>query len=99
MLGEQPHTLRHWERSFGCPRPLRGPSGERLYSEEDIAVLRRIQHLLRVDRYTLPQAQRLFGADSQSQLRQLPPEAVKALSDVLQIALLLLEPREAAPKA
>ncbi|MCS7176487.1 MAG: MerR family transcriptional regulator [Candidatus Kapabacteria bacterium] len=61
LLGEQPHTLRHWERSFRQPRPRRGPMGERLYSEADIAVLRRIQHLLRVERYTLPQALRIVA--------------------------------------
>ena len=33
-------TLRSWERRYGWPRPSRGASGQRLYSERDVAVIR-----------------------------------------------------------
>jgi DNA-binding transcriptional MerR regulator len=33
-------TLRSWERRYGWPRPLRAPSGQRLYSDQDLAVIR-----------------------------------------------------------
>ncbi len=32
-------TVRAWERRYGVPRPERTPSGQRLYSEQDIAVI------------------------------------------------------------
>jgi DNA-binding transcriptional MerR regulator len=33
-------TLRSWERRYGWPRPLRAGSGQRLYSDHDVAVIR-----------------------------------------------------------
>jgi hypothetical protein len=39
-------TLRTWERRYGFVRPLRSPSGYRLYSEEDIARIQQVKYLL-----------------------------------------------------
>jgi DNA-binding transcriptional MerR regulator len=33
-------TLRSWERRYGLPRPWRAASGQRLYSDQDVAVIR-----------------------------------------------------------
>jgi len=33
-------TLRSWERRYGLPRPTRAASGQRLYSDEDVALIR-----------------------------------------------------------
>jgi MerR family transcriptional regulator, light-induced transcriptional regulator len=33
-------TLRSWERRYGWPRPRRAASGQRLYSDHDVAVIR-----------------------------------------------------------
>jgi len=33
-------TLRSWERRYGWPRPSRAASGQRLYSDQDVAVIR-----------------------------------------------------------
>jgi MerR family transcriptional regulator, light-induced transcriptional regulator len=40
------HTLRAWERRYGLPRPSRSAGTHRLYGIEDIALLRRVQHLI-----------------------------------------------------
>jgi MerR family transcriptional regulator, light-induced transcriptional regulator len=37
--GVQATTLRQWERRYGVPRPERSPSGYRLYSDDDIALI------------------------------------------------------------
>jgi hypothetical protein len=39
-------TLRTWERRYGFIRPLRSPSGYRLYSEEEIARIQQVKYLL-----------------------------------------------------
>jgi len=39
-------TLRVWERRYGFPKPLRDPSGERLYAADDVERLRLIKRLL-----------------------------------------------------
>jgi DNA-binding transcriptional MerR regulator/methylmalonyl-CoA mutase cobalamin-binding subunit len=41
--GVTPELLRAWERRYGVPSPARGPSGYRLYSEEDIRTVRWIR--------------------------------------------------------
>ena len=44
--GVSESRLRTWERRYGIPRPDRGPSGRRLYDEEDLAVIRRMASLV-----------------------------------------------------
>ena len=38
--GLKPHTIRAWERRYGLPMPSRSDGGHRLYSPQDIAVLK-----------------------------------------------------------
>lgn len=38
--------LRTWERRYGIPNPSRAPTGRRLYSEEDISLIRRMAKLV-----------------------------------------------------
>jgi len=45
ILGTQTHTLRYYER-VGIIRPFRSRGNIRLYSERDIALLRRIRTLM-----------------------------------------------------
>ena len=40
MVGLLPVTLRAWERRYGLPSPQRGDQGYRLYSEQDLNILR-----------------------------------------------------------
>jgi len=48
LLGTTPRTLRFYEEQ-GMLNPFRTAKGTRLYSEDDIARLRVIQHLVRLD--------------------------------------------------
>lgn len=45
LTGLSEEIIRAWERRYGVPRPQRTPSGYRVYSEADIAVLRRLKQL------------------------------------------------------
>jgi MerR family transcriptional regulator/heat shock protein HspR len=45
MLGTQPYTLRYYER-VGIIKPARSHGNLRLYSEEDLALLRRVMTLM-----------------------------------------------------
>jgi MerR family transcriptional regulator, light-induced transcriptional regulator len=44
-VGASPELLRAWERRYGLLRPSRTNGGFRLYSEEDVARVRRMQQL------------------------------------------------------
>ncbi len=46
LLGVKPFVLRFWETEFPQLQPIRTASGQRLYSDEHIELVRRIQHLL-----------------------------------------------------
>jgi MerR family transcriptional regulator, light-induced transcriptional regulator len=46
LTGIHPVTLRAWERRYGLIRPKRTPKGHRLYSGEDIELIRHILRLL-----------------------------------------------------
>ena len=54
-------TLRSWERRYGWPRPLRTPSGQRLYSDQDMAVIRFLDRR-RVEGMSLSQAAGLLSS-------------------------------------
>ncbi len=90
LLKEQPHTLRYWERQFQRPCPRRGASGERLYSEEDIAILRRIQHVLRVQRCTVHQAKQILGGSAEHS-STLSPAVAAVLRETLELMLFFLK--------
>lgn len=46
LTGVNPVTLRAWQRRYGLLKPLRAPSGHRLYSTTDIEQIRHILHWL-----------------------------------------------------
>jgi len=54
-------TLRSWERRYGWPRPFRAASGQRLYSDRDVAVVRFLDRR-RAEGMSLSQAAGLLRA-------------------------------------
>ncbi|WP_424140412.1 MerR family transcriptional regulator [Roseomonas chloroacetimidivorans] len=52
-LGIETHTLRFWESKFPQLRPMRRSGQRRYYRPADIAVVRVIDRLLRVEGYTI----------------------------------------------
>lgn len=46
LTGINPVTLRAWQRRYGLIKPARTEKGHRLYSEDDIALIRQILHWL-----------------------------------------------------
>ncbi|HEX2141530.1 MAG TPA: MerR family transcriptional regulator [Candidatus Limnocylindria bacterium] len=60
MVDTSPSALRSWERQ-GLVRPRRTRSGYRLYTDSDLAVLRRVRHM-RSERVSAPGIRRLIAA-------------------------------------
>jgi MerR family transcriptional regulator, light-induced transcriptional regulator len=50
MTGLSPVLLRAWERRYGILQPARGPGGHRLYTSDDLRVLRQAQSWIRSGR-------------------------------------------------
>lgn len=65
LLGLEPYVLRFWESEFPQLAPLRTEKGQRLYSEQDLELIRRIQNLLHDERLTIDGARRRLDESAQ----------------------------------
>lgn len=63
LLNLKTYVLRFWETEFSQLDPLRTEKGQRLYTERDIAVLRRIRHLLHERGLTIEGARRILAEE------------------------------------
>lgn len=96
-LNLQTSVLRFWEGEFPGLNPVRTPKGQRLYSEGDMALLRRIRSLLHEQGMTIEGARRVLAGESMPELaealavrspasddeaRRLLAEALKELSEI-----------------
>ena len=59
-LGVAPHILRYWETKFPQLRPLQRAGNRRYYRPADVALARRIHHLLSNEGYTVRGVQKLL---------------------------------------
>lgn len=62
------HVLRFWETRFFQVRPLKRGGGRRYYRPEDVALIKKIHHLLYSEGYTIKGVQKLLKGTSKAQL-------------------------------
>ena len=62
-LDIQPYVLRYWETEFPALSPSKSRSGQRVYSEKELAIIRRIKELLYGEGYTIAGAKKKLEAD------------------------------------
>lgn len=60
-LGVPQHILRYWETRFPQLKPLQRAGNRRYYRPGDVALARRIHHLLNRDGYTIRGVQQLLA--------------------------------------
>jgi len=58
LLDIQPYGLRYWETEFVALHPAKSQSGQRVYAEAEVAVIRRIKELLYDEGYTIAGAKK-----------------------------------------
>ena len=67
MLGENVSLVRYWSDNFGrFLKPHRNAKGNRMYTVEDIDVLKQIYHLVKVNGMTLAGAKKKMLEDRRS---------------------------------
>lgn len=64
LLNLKTYVLRFWETEFPQLAPLRTEKGQRLYTEDDLALLRRIQQLLHEQGMTIEGARRVLDGSA-----------------------------------
>lgn len=62
-LDIQPYVLRYWETEFPALKPSKSKSGQRVYSERDLEVIRRIKELLYDEGYTIAGAKKKLDSE------------------------------------
>ncbi|HVS16944.1 MAG TPA: MerR family transcriptional regulator [Thermoanaerobaculia bacterium] len=65
-LDIQPYVLRYWETEFPFLRAPKGSTGPRVYSEDELASIRRIKELLYDEGYTIAGAKKKLEAELES---------------------------------
>lgn len=76
-LGIQPYVLRYWETEFPALAPSKSRSGQRVYSEKELEIIRRIKELLYDEGYTIAGAKKKLEAELQSGTLGEPAEAAE----------------------
>jgi DNA-binding transcriptional MerR regulator len=80
-IGRPQHILRYWETRFPQLRPLTRAGNRRYYRPDDVALVRRIHHLLTDEGYTIRGVQKVLRArgggeeDFAPELAEAPPAA------------------------
>jgi DNA-binding transcriptional MerR regulator len=62
-IGRPQHILRYWETRFPQLRPLTRAGNRRYYRPDDVALVRRIHHLLSDEGYTIRGVQKLLAEE------------------------------------
>ena len=88
-LGIQPYVLRYWETEFPALAPSKSRSGQRVYSEKELEIIRRIKELLYDEGYTIAGAKKKLEAELASGTLGEPAETVTEEAEA---------PAEAAPE-
>ena len=63
LLDIQPYVLRYWETEFPDLSPSKSRSGQRVYSEKELALIRRIKELLYDEGFTIAGAKKRLEAE------------------------------------
>ncbi len=79
LLHLKTHVLRFWETEFPQLAPLRTDKGQRLYTEQHLTLLRRIQQLLHEQGMTIEGARRVL--EGSAVVDENLPEQVVAVPD------------------
>ncbi len=77
-LGVPQHILRYWETRFPQLRPLQRAGNRRYYRPDDVALARRIHHLLNSEGYTIRGVQRVLSQKGGPAADPAPEQALDA---------------------
>ncbi len=84
LTGLKPHVLRYWETAFPILKPSKNQSGNRVYKQEDIELIKLISTLLYEERYTIDGArQRIEEMSSQDQQMKLELKAATVSAEMI----------------
>lgn len=92
MTDLEQHVLRYWESEFDQLKPRKNRAGRRVYTDDDVAMVRRVRHLLKEEKYTIEGAkQALERENGNDEVQALEADELKQLREFLRQLLDSLE--------
>lgn len=67
-------VLRFWETEFEFLNPVKSPSGQRLYTKQDVELIQEIKRLLYSEKFTLEGVRKRFSPRGKPLVESSPPE-------------------------
>ena len=67
ISGLPSHVLRFWESEFIKIKPRRTASGQRSYTQKDVAMILEIRHLLHEKKFTIDGARKFINAKAEAE--------------------------------
>ncbi|MBN2140608.1 MAG: MerR family transcriptional regulator [Desulfovibrionaceae bacterium] len=83
ILDLKPYVLRFWESEFERLKPVRTASGQRLYTDEHIKLLRKIKRLLYAEGLTIEGARKRLDEDGRSDFLRQVYDELSGIRDLL----------------
>jgi DNA-binding transcriptional MerR regulator len=68
IAGLPSHVLRFWESEFKRIKPRRTASGQRAYTQKDVALILEIKHLLHEKKFTIDGARKYLNSRDRAEL-------------------------------
>lgn len=82
LTGLEPHVLRNWEKTYTELSPKKNSAGNRVYKEQELALIFRIKELLQDKKYSPDGVKEKLSGDGKQSVPELSPEARKDLAEI-----------------
>ena len=86
LTGLEPHVLRNWEKTYSELSPKKNSAGNRVYKEQELALIFRIKELLHDKKYSAEGVQEIL---SEGEKKEVPPLSAEARKDLNEIKVFL----------
>tara|TARA_A100001011_G_scaffold372027_1_gene429989 strand:- start:992 stop:1345 length:354 start_codon:yes stop_codon:yes gene_type:complete len=70
LINVEPHVLRLWEENLSQIKPLKRKGGRRLYSQDNINIIRTVKVLIYEEGYTIKGVKKFFSKNKLSQIKE-----------------------------
>lgn len=82
LTGLEPHVLRNWEKTYSELSPKKNSAGNRVYKEQELALIFRIKELLHERKYSPEGVQEILSEGEKKAAPELSAKARKDLSEI-----------------
>lgn len=82
LTGLEPHVLRNWEKTYTELRPKKNSAGNRVYKEQELALIFRIKELLQDKKYSPEGVQEILKDGEKKATPELSATARKDLNEI-----------------